>query len=91
MSDKVKSIEEKPKYTRRHLSANIEGMLRNYKHRKMTKLFQDEDGNFLTDREARSYLMSCKRVIPLGDCPTFYYHTGCPDHEITKEEYESKH
>jgi hypothetical protein len=42
--------------TIRHMSANIEGMLRNYKRRSMAGLIIDDNGKELSDREARKYL-----------------------------------
>ncbi|HYH14694.1 MAG TPA: hypothetical protein VD794_05730 [Flavisolibacter sp.] len=71
---------------KRHMSANIEGMLRNYKGRKMDGLMNDENGKEMSDKEIRKYLAECLakgwRVIPCGDCEGFDYQTGCPGHVI---------
>lgn len=69
----------------RHMSANINGMLRNYKRKKMDGLLED-NGKPLNDREARAYLQECLakgwRLIPCGDCEGFDYQTGCPGHPV---------
>lgn len=82
------------KYTRRHMSANIEGMLRNYKGKKMDGLLNDEDGKEMSDKQARKFLAECLekgwRLIPCGDCEGFDNQTGCPGHPITKKQYEEE-
>lgn len=64
------------------MGLSVEGALR-WK-RKLHRLFQDDDGNFLTDKEARAYLKQCqfegKRIIPMGDCDNFDYQIGCLGH-----------
>lgn len=74
------------------MSANIEGMLRNYKRRKMDGLLEDENGNEMSDAQVRKYLAECQakgwKKIPCGDCEGFdHFGGGCPGHPITKEEY----
>lgn len=73
--------------TRRHMSANIEGMLRNYKGRSMAGLITDENGREMSDRQARLYLANCQakgwNKIPCGDCEGFdHFENGCPGHPI---------
>ena len=63
-----------------HMSMNIEGCLRNHKRKKI-KIFDDKDGNQISDKDARAYLAECQskgwKLIPLGECPTFDYQEGC--------------
>lgn len=83
-------------YMRRHMSVNLEGMLRNYKKKSMKGFFLDDKGRELSDKECREYIAECQakgwKKIPMCDeseCPDFdYFENGCPGHEITKEEYE---
>jgi hypothetical protein len=74
------------------MSANIEGMLRNYKGRSMKGLIDDENGKEMSDAEARKFLAEAKakgwRVIPCGDCEGFDYQTGCPGHPIPEDNPE---
>jgi hypothetical protein len=77
--------------TIRHMSANIEGMLRNYKRRSMAGLIIDDNGKELSDREARKYLEECKakgwKKIPCSDCEGFDpFENGCPGHPVIEEE-----
>lgn len=67
-----------------HMCMNIEGCLRNHKRKKI-RIFSDENGNEISDYEARQYLSKClsegKRVIPMGsDCYRFDFQNGCPAH-----------
>jgi len=76
--------------TTRHMCMNIEGCLRNHKGRKI-KIFNDEIGIQISDKEARKYLAECQakgwRVIPCGEpCEGFdYFGHGCPGHEVKEE------
>lgn len=83
-------------YMRRHMSVNLEGMLRNYKKKSMKGFFLDDKGKEMSDKECREYIRQCQakgwKKIPMCDeteCPDFdHFENGCPGHEITKEEYE---
>lgn len=68
------------------MSANIEGMLRYYKRKKIT-FMQDDDGKPISDKEARAYLAECQvkgwKLIPCGNCEGFDpFGKGCPGHPI---------
>lgn len=76
--------------TRRHMSANIEGMLRNYKKRSMAGLITDEKGREMSDAKARLFLSQCLtkgwKKIPCGDCEGFDpFENGCPGHPIFED------
>lgn len=71
-----------------HMSVNLEGLLRNYKRRKIN-IMEDDNGKKLSDAEARAEiarlqalghkLMSCS-----SDCEGFDpFGGGCPGHQIT--------
>lgn len=85
-----------PTYMRRHMAMNLAGLLRNYGRRSLKGFFFDEKGRELSDAECRKYIAECQakgwKVIPMcGEeaCPNFdHFDKGCPDHRITKEEYE---
>lgn len=69
-----------------HIHINIQGVLDKCKKKKIN-FFSDENGNDLSDKEARDYLNECLqkgwRVIPCcksEECPHFDYQTGCPGH-----------
>lgn len=70
-----------------HMSINIDGLLRNFKRRKIT-IFDDDNGNRVSDKEARQYLAECKlkgwKLIPMGEvCEGYdYFKNGCPGHEV---------
>ena len=69
--------------TRRHMSANIEGMLRYFARKKMTGILTDDNGRPLSDSEARAELKRLKalghKLIPAGDCEGFDpFGGGCP-------------
>lgn len=78
----------------KHMRANIAGMLRLYKGRKMDGLIED-NGRPLTDKQARKHLAECLakgwKYIPCGDCEGFdHFEKGCPGHpsetdSITKQ------
>ena len=70
----------------RHMSVNLEGLLRNYKRKKINILSNDE-GVELTDSEARMYIaklqMQGHKLMPCGDCEGFDpFGGGCPGHEV---------
>ncbi|MEG1585977.1 MAG: hypothetical protein RR346_03805 [Bacteroidales bacterium] len=73
--------------TNYHISLVIEDALNN-KREKLTKLFKDETGKFLSDKEAREVLLVYKnkgyKLIPFcsaEECPHFDHITGCPGHK----------
>lgn len=68
--------------TIKHMSMNIQGLIRNTGKRSMKGFFTDENGKQLSDKEAREYLDECLekgwRVIPMSDkCKNFDYQDGC--------------
>ena len=70
----------------KHMSANIKGMLRNYKGIKID-FIDDENGNTLSDQKARIYLAECLakgwKLIPCSDCEGFdHFGGGCPGHPV---------
>lgn len=77
----------------RHMSINLEGMLRNYKGKKIN-IFDDENGKTISDTEARKYISECLakgwKLIPMGGediCKGFdYFGGGCPGHESDEVE-----
>lgn len=61
--------------TKHHMSVNIKGMLDYHKRKKITYM-QDDDGNRISDGEARVYLNECLnkgwKLIPCSsDCDGF--------------------
>ena len=71
------------------MSANIEGMLRIYKRKKINFML-DDNGQQMTDKEARAaiaYLQSIgHKLIPCGDCEGFDPFGGeCPGHPVIDE------
>jgi hypothetical protein len=75
---------------KKHMRANIEGMLRNFKRKKMNGLIDDENGRPMSDSEARKFLAECQtkgwKYIPCGDCEGFDpFENGCPGHAIEDE------
>ena len=77
-----------------HMGMNIEGCLRNYRGRKI-KIFTNDDGSQISDKEARKYLAECQakgwKVIPFGElCEGFdYFGKGCPGHLVSVTVSES--
>jgi len=73
--------------TKRHMSMNIQGLLNNYKRKKIN-FFSDDDGNEISDKEARAYLKECQdkgwKLIPCSsDCEGFdHFGGGCPGHLV---------
>jgi len=75
---------------KRHMSTNIEGMLRNMKGRKINFL-DDDNGKALSDKEARTAIAKLQalghKLIPSGDCEGFDpFGGGCPGHPIGDDE-----
>lgn len=76
--------------TIRHMSINIEGILRNYKGKKIN-IFQDDDGNRVSDSEARAYIAECQskgwKLIPMSNkCEGFDpFGGGCPGHAVEEK------
>ena len=69
-----------------HMSVSIEGLLRNYKRRKIN-IFTDDNGNTISDREATKEIAELQakghKLIPSGNCEGFDpFGGGCPGHEI---------
>ena len=73
-----------------HMSINIRGILKFYRHRSMSGLMFDDDGRKMTDAEVRAELQRHldlgHKLIPSCDeheCPDFdYFKHGCPGHGI---------
>lgn len=70
-----------------HISTNIEGLLRNMKGKKI-KFFSDEDGNPLSDKEARNHIAYLQsqghKLIGSENCEGFDpFGGGCPGHKAT--------
>jgi hypothetical protein len=69
-----------------HMSVNIEGLLRNYKRRKIN-IMEDDNGNKLTDAEARAEIARLQslghKLMPTAECEGFDpFGGGCPGHPI---------
>lgn len=80
--------EGKVKRFRRHMSANIEGLLRNYKGKKIN-FIEDDNGRVLSDKEARIELAKLQALGHklIGNCEGFDpFGGGCPGHEITESD-----
>lgn len=76
--------------TKRHMSTNIEGLLRNMKGKKINFL-DDDNGKTLSDKEARAEIAKLQalghKLIPSGDCEGFDpFGGGCPGHPIEDDE-----
>lgn len=73
-----------------HMSVNLEGVLRNYKGRKIT-FFDDDNGNPMSDKEARKEIarlqaMGHKLICCSNECEGFDpFGGGCPGHEVPEE------
>ena len=75
---------------RKHLSTNIEGLLRNYKGRKIN-IFTDDNGITMSDSEVRKELAELQakghKLIPSAGCEGFDpFGGGCPGHPIEDDE-----
>lgn len=70
-----------------HMSVNLEGMLRNYKGKKIN-FMEDDDGRILTDKQARAEIARLQalghKLMPTNNkCEGFDpFKKGCPGHEI---------
>ena len=68
-----------------HMSTSIEGLLRNFKRKKIT-FIEDDNGNPMSDKEVRAELAHYQalgyKLIPRSDCKGFDpFGGGCPGHE----------
>lgn len=78
------------KRIRYHVHASVRGLLMNPDP---ITFIDDDEGNTLTDAQARDWLMDClvqgKEKLPLGKpCEGFSYTTGCPGHVMEPEEIQ---
>jgi hypothetical protein len=72
-----------------HMSVNLQGLLNNYKRRKIT-FMMDDNGIELSDREARLHIHNLQamghKLMPCGECEGFDpFGNGCPGHEVKDE------
>lgn len=73
--------------TKIHMSVNLEGLLRNYKGRKIN-IMEDDNGRTLTDAEARAEIeklqaLGHKLMSTSNDCEGFDpFGGGCPGHPV---------
>jgi len=75
--------------TIKHMSTNIEGLLRNMKGKKINFL-DDDNGRQMTDKEARRAIAELQakghKLIPSGDCDGFDpFGGGCPGHPVIED------
>lgn len=75
--------------TIKHLSTNIEGLLRNMKGKKIN-FFEDDYGNSMTDKEVRQNIAELQakghKLIGSAGCEGFDpFGGGCPGHPIKDE------
>lgn len=81
--------------THHHMSVNIQGLLNNYKGRKIN-ILEDEDGNILSDQQARTHLSNLqsqghKKMCCSSNCEGFDpFDKGCPGHPVVEEAHERK-
>jgi len=76
--------------TKRHMSVNIEGLLRNYQRKKIT-FMEDDDGNTMSDKQARIEIAKLQalghKLIPTANCEGFDpFGGGCPGHPLSRED-----
>jgi hypothetical protein len=70
------------------MSISVNGFLLNFKRKSMAGIMEDDNGNPLTDFEARSYLKDCQAkgwvMIPTSSQCTGFDHFGggCKGHRI---------
>lgn len=78
------------KITRTHMSVDIQGLLNNYKGRKIN-ILSDDEGNILTDQQARIHLHNLqveghKKMCCSSECEGFDpFDKGCPGHEVRED------
>lgn len=73
-----------------HMATNIEGLLRYMKGKKI-KFIDDENGNQMSDAQARKELAELQalghKLIPSGECKGFDpFGGGCPGHPCEDED-----
>lgn len=78
--------------TTKHMSVNIEGLLRNY-DRKRINFLEDDNGRRLSDSEARDEIARLQalghKLIPCGECEGFDpFDKGCPGHPMEENQTE---
>lgn len=76
--------------TKRHMSVNIEGLLRNYQRKKIT-FMEDDDGNRMSDKQARIEIAKLQKLghklLPTANCEGFDpFGGGCPGHPLSNED-----
>jgi hypothetical protein len=77
--------------TRHHMAINIEGILRQFKRKKIT-FFNNDDGSRMSDAQARQYIAECQakgwKYLPCSNnCEGFDpFDKGCPGHPIPDNE-----
>ena len=76
--------------TKRHMSVNIECLLRIYQRKKIT-FMQDNDGNRMSDKQARIEIAKLQslghKLIPTANCEGFDpFGGGCPGHPLSSED-----
>lgn len=76
--------------TKRHMSVNLEGLLRNHKRRKIN-IMEDDNGRTLSDSEARAEIARLQalghKLMACGECEGFDpFGGGCPGHPIEDDE-----
>ena len=86
----TKPNEKSDMRTKRHMSTNIEGLLRNMKGKKIN-FIDDDNGRTMSDTEARVEIAKLQakghKLIPSGDCEGFDpFGGGCPGHPIEDDE-----
>lgn len=77
----------------RHMSVNLQGLLNNYKRKKIN-IMEDDDGRQLTDKEARLEIARLQalghKLMSCGTCEGFDpFGGGCPGHPVIEEEINS--
>lgn len=86
MSEEFDELLNSWKTKRYHMSLNLEGLLRNYKRKKIT-FFKNDDGSSVSDKEARAYVAELqakghKLMCMSNECEGFDpFGGGCPGHE----------
>lgn len=72
-----------------HMRASIEGLLQNFKRKKITFML-DDDGRPMSDKQARAEIKRLQylghKYIPCGKCEGFDpFENGCPGHDMPEE------